>query len=459
MQNAQRPGALTQAMEDIAGHWRAAPFEEPVLAVAKTCITDWLAVTLAALETPLARSLLQDLCSERSAGRCTAFGASGFVGPRQAAEVNGTLGHALDYDDVNLGATAHVTAAVLPAALAWVQQGGGSGEQLLRAFVAGTEAMVALGVALGPSHYARGFHATGTLGAIGGTVAAAVAADLSAESFRSALGLAATRAAGLKASFGTMAKPLHAGHAAALGVSSVRLAGAGFTGNPAGLDAAQGFADTHSDGGVAPLLVPPPRPHILDTLFKYNAACFGTHATIEAVRKIVLQHAFDAQQVVRVVLVVDPTMEAMCNQTSPRTGLQSKFSMTFNAALALSRIDTAAIATYGEQHVSRPELQQLSEKVQVRFRSGGPQMACEAEVVLDDGRCLRASHDAGVPERDVALQRARVAAKFSSLASPAIGERRAQALLQMLGSLETLPSIEPLMAAASGTGCGSPMHH
>jgi 2-methylcitrate dehydratase PrpD len=74
-----------------------------------------------------------------------------------------------------------------------------------------------------PAHYDRGFHSTGTLGAFGAAAAAGLLLGLDEDQMTVALGLAGTQAAGLKAMFGTMAKPFHAGKAAANGVLAARL--------------------------------------------------------------------------------------------------------------------------------------------------------------------------------------------------------------------------------------------
>src|SRR5439155_18321984 len=103
------------------------------------------------------------------------------------------------------------------------------------------------------------------------------------EQFGRAIGLAASESSGLKANFGTMTKPFHAGHAAERGLLAAQLARRGFTANPEALEANQGLAHAAGDGhwhagevdALGDWLVP-------QTLFKYHAACYLTHAAIEA---------------------------------------------------------------------------------------------------------------------------------------------------------------------------------
>jgi 2-methylcitrate dehydratase PrpD len=101
--------------------------------------------------------------------------------------------------------------------------------EVLRAFIAGYEAAAFVGSLVMPSHYARGFHSTATLGSFGAAAAAGLLMNLDDAQMAIAFGLAGTQAAGLKSMFGTMAKPFHAGRAAANGVLAARLAARGFS--------------------------------------------------------------------------------------------------------------------------------------------------------------------------------------------------------------------------------------
>src|SRR5262249_45966409 len=151
-----------------------------------------------------------------------------------------------DFDDTHTAMNGHPSAPVLPALLALAETGTASGERLLPALVAGVELECRLATALGPRHYAVGFHSTGPLGAFGAAAACAHLLDLDEEQWTHALGLAGTQAAGLKSGFGTMAKPLHAGRAASTGLLAALLACGGFTANPTVIEAPQGFAATHA---------------------------------------------------------------------------------------------------------------------------------------------------------------------------------------------------------------------
>jgi hypothetical protein len=139
----------------------------------------------------------------------------------------------------------------------------------------------------------------------------------------------------------------------------------------------------------------------------------------------------------------------MCAIAEPTTGLEAKFSLRHTAAMVLSGVDTAAISSFGDATVEDTPLLSLRERVAVVCDrdGGGP---TPVEVRTTDGRVLTRSHDTWAPERDLGRQRARLEAKFSSLAVPVVGERSASAIARLAGELERLGDLAGLMAAARG---------
>src|SRR5579875_1574741 len=126
------------------------------------------------------------------------------------------LGHVLDFDDLHIGSTTHVSVVVVPAVLA---AGGGA-----RAYLAGAGVMARLGMMLGWPHYAAGWHATCTAGAPAAAAAAGVALGLPPERLAAAMALAVPAAGGVQAAFGTHGKSLQVGFAAGAGVRAAKLA-------------------------------------------------------------------------------------------------------------------------------------------------------------------------------------------------------------------------------------------
>jgi len=280
---------------------------EEIVAVARQCLLDWFAVTLAGAREDLSGIIAAEAALEGGDGIATLVGRGRKAPQLLAALVNGAASHALDYDDVHLSYIGHPTVAILPALLALGEARGASGRDIVAAFVAGYETICRVGVCVAPGHYALGFHATATAGSFGAAAACARLMGLDAERTATALGIAGTQAAGLKSMFGTMCKPLHAGKAAENGLLAARLAARGFTSRADVIECAQGFAATHGPDfhPEAALAEPPGGYYLRGNLFKYHAACYLTHAAIECARAIAQRKGFVAEKVRSILLRID----------------------------------------------------------------------------------------------------------------------------------------------------------
>ena len=449
-----RADAATDLTRALAARASAVTYEalpQPVSELARQCVLDYYGVALAGADDPLAAILLDELAEAGGTPQASVIGHRARLPALSAALVNGAIGHALDYDDVNLAMPGHPSVAILPGLIALAEQRRSSGREVIAAFVAGYETACRIGMALRPGHYDRGFHATGTIGAFGAAAACARLLELDAEATARALGIAGTQAAGLKSQFGTMCKPFHAGKASQSGLLAARLAARGFSSRPDLLECEQGFAPTHGPdfNPEAALAAPPNGFHIFANLFKYHAACYLTHGPIECARTLREEHGVKPQQIARMTLSLDRSCDRVCNIPAPTDGLQAKFSLRQTIAMALSGVDTASLAAYSKDTASDPALGHLRDKLALDFRDGWPQAKAELEVALTDGRVLKASHDAGVPSSDIACQRERLIAKFDALAEPVLGAARARELRAAILGLDGLVDIGALAKLAA----------
>jgi 2-methylcitrate dehydratase PrpD len=334
----------------------------------------------------------------------------------------------------------HPTVPVAPAALALAEHHHKGAKALLAAFAAGVDTECIIGRYVGASHYAEGWHATGTLGSFGAAAAASNLLGLDADATARALGIAGTQAAGLKSQFGTMCKPFHAGKASQNGLFAARLAARGFSSRPDLVECEQGFALTHGPDfhPEAARADPPEGFHILANLFKYHAACYLTHGPIETARAVRERHNVTPEQIAQVTLKLDRSCDRVCNIPAPTDGLEAKFSLRQTVAMALAGVDTASLGAYSPATANDPRLMALRDRITLDFQDGWPQAAAEIDVALTDGRVLHASHDAGVPSADIAAQGDRLAAKFDALAEPVLGAARARELRRAIEGLDTL---------------------
>jgi 2-methylcitrate dehydratase PrpD len=415
--------------------------------LAKQCILDTLGVLIAGTDEPVAWHV-RDLClSEGSHPQAAVVWNSARVSARQAALINGTTAHALDYDDNNLTMPGHVSAVVLPAVLALCEQHAGSGRDLITAFVAGFETACSLGAAIAPGHYDRGFHATGTNGAFGATAGAARMMGLNADQIAHALSITASTASGLKGAFGTMCKPFHAGHGAANGVLAAQLAAVGLETRGDGIECRQGYAATHSpdfDPGRA-LYRPERGWHLFENLFKFHAACYGTHGAIGCALQMRQDIGANTRDIRALVLEVSSDNDATCNIAKPRIAAEARFSLRHVTAMGLTGYNTAIADAFGGESLTDREVIRLREATQVRLRPGLHIAHSFLDVVLKDGQTFHVEFNAGEPAQDLADQRERLIRKFRTLVSPVAGSSRCDELVKNLCELESVKKIETLI--------------
>jgi 2-methylcitrate dehydratase PrpD len=190
--------------------------------------------------------------------------------------------------------------------------------------------------------------------------------------------------------------------------------------------------------------LPRPGSVIVETLFKYHAACYLTHSAIEAVTVLRHQLALNGEDVAAIDVHVPSGHLSVCNIPAPRTGLETKFSLRHTAALAACGKDTAAIETYSDKNAVDSMLTAVRNRVTVH---GDRPPGHDARVVIKTlaGQVAETQLDVGIPDTDLDRQGERLASKFCSLAVPVIGVERADKLQRNIASLDTLQNIDALM--------------
>jgi 2-methylcitrate dehydratase PrpD len=300
-----------------------------------------------------------------------------------------TLAHVLDFDDLHLPSTTHVSAICVPAVLS----AGGDA----RAYLAGAGVMSRLGTALGWPHYAAGWHATCTAGAPAAAAATAVALGLGAAEVATAMALAVPAAGGVQRAFGSAAKSLQVGFAAHAGVRAARLAAAGASADPRALDQWLQIVGGHA-GRLA--LEGPAVPGGLAV--KLFPCCYALQRPIAALRELPIAD-LDPARIARVIVRAPQGTLTPLIHAAPATGLEGKFSLQY--AMAATLIDgRPGIESFTDEAVARPAARTLIERVVVDATPGGDWLlagATTVEIALDDGATLRAELERppGAPDR------------------------------------------------------------
>jgi 2-methylcitrate dehydratase PrpD len=332
---AEPGGAVITAVADALAGWAAGLRPDAAdLALADRSLRDTLAVTLAARDHPV-----------------TALASPLPEGAHWAA-----AGHVLDFDDLHMASTAHVSVVSVATALA---AGGGA-----NAYLAAAGVMARLGTALGWRHYSAGWHATCTAGAPASAAGAAVALGLDAPLIATAMALAVPAAGGVQRAFGTDAKSLQVGFAVDSGIRAARLAAAGARADPAALDAWLELV-----GGDPAAVDTSPGPAVPGGLaVKIYPCCYALQRPISALAG--LAGEVDPAGVRRIVLSTpEATVQPLIHHR-PVTGLEGKFSLEYAAAAAL--LDGyPGFSSFTDDAVRRDEAVRLTRLVDVQLEPGG----------------------------------------------------------------------------------------
>ncbi len=353
---------------------------------------DWLAcVSAGALSPP--GIALRAWARNLAPGPCKSVGGLG-LDPRDAALVNGAVGNILEMDDFHRAAIVHPGPVVIPAALAQAEALGSSAPDFLDAVVRGMEAMIRVGLSVGRTHY-RHFHTTATCGVFGAAVAAGSLLKLEPSKMADALGNAGTQASGLWQCRleDTMSKQLHNGRAAQSGMLAAQLARYGFTGAHQILEGPLGFwSGLCPDARPDALLTNPDGPWLIhECSFKPWPACRHTHPLIDAAL-VIRNEIKDGSGIVSVTVLGYRDALLMCDQPSPKTQVEAKFSLQHAAAVVLLR-GAPRLDDFDMGAVRSPEVAALRARVRLvedaELSARYPEhFGAGLEVALDDGRVL-----------------------------------------------------------------------
>lgn len=359
---------MTTMARDLA-HWAhtLVPTDHD-LQLAQRALVDTVAVTLAARDHDLARIS----AALPPAARWSA------------------VGHVLDFDDLHIESTSHISVVCVPATLAT------HGDA--RAYLAGAGTMARLGTALGWSHYAAGWHITCTAGAPAAAVAASIALGLSEEQTCAAIALAVPASGGVIRAFGTSAKSLQVGFAAEAGVRAARLAAAGATADPTALDqwlglVGAGSASIVADGPAVPG----------GLAIKLYPCCYACQRPIEAVLERLRIGPIDPSRVRAIHVATPEDSVRPLIHARPTTGLEAKFSLEYAIASALLD-DRPGFDSFTDNAVRRPDALRLVGLVTTTLTPGGLGLLggeVAVSIRLDDDRVVN-THLAlplGAPQR------------------------------------------------------------
>lgn len=445
----------TERLADFIVHTKLDEIPAGAREAGKRAILDCLGVALAGSRDPMAGIMVDFIKDVGGQPRASVWGGNFKTSSPLAALANGTSGHALDYDDINRSMRGHPSVPVLPAAIAAAEEAKVSGDRVLEAFLIGFEVETKLGAGMNPYLFENGWHPTAILGAMGAAAASAKVLQLPVAKVCMALGIAASFASGLRQNFGTMTKPLHAGHAAQNGVVAAKLAQRGYTSDGAIVEAKLGYAHAFAGAeryALDKITVNLGKPFDIVSPgvgLKRYPSCARTHPAIDAMLDLVAKNDIQPEAVESIFCSGSYTTPTMLIHSRPRTALEGKFSMEFCMALALleKRVE---LAHFKDRKVQDPKIQEMIRKVTFSIRpdlntienSGNP--STTVTVLLKDGREFTKTVDEakGTPGNPLTAEEVRD--KYRQCVKGIQSKEEARKTMEMVENLETLKKISIL---------------
>lgn len=446
---------ITEMMAKYAGSISKYTVSSETLRIARRVVFDVFGCMLAGTRERVV-DLMVDYTKEYGGKpMATVFGHKGLKTDLcHSAMINAMAAHVHDIDDICIAVDAHPSVAILAASLSVGEYVGASGEDVLMAYITGIETASLLGSGLFAKGYNYGWDTNGTVGVFGTTAAAAKLFKLSYEETVNALGIAATEASGLRASYGTMAKDISAGTPAYKGIFACKMAKAGVDARPTIMEDVSGLLAVSSNGVDLQLMkkIVDERisafvnPGILQKLY---STCRGTHSSIDGALAIANKYNYKIADIEKVISRAQSTAAANNRYPVPESPMQGKFSIPYCMAIALVHKELDMSFFFTDSKITDKEVMELTKKGSVEidssFNDDIARTGAEVSVYMKDGTVYteRVNYPKGDPSNP--LTRNELVKKFKRLAGFHIAEENLDELIAMSEELDKLKDIRELI--------------
>ena len=428
-----------------------------VIERARTAFIDSIGVMLAGSREPASDMVCDMIKLEGSAPAASIVGQSLRTSPQSAALANGVAGHAMDYDFTYFAGQS--ISAVIPAILPLAETSGATPAEALAAFIVGAEVAGRISRASPTQARTGGWHSTGVVGTLAAAAACARLLKIKAEAIPDVIGIATSLASGNSSNFGTMTKPLHAGHAARDGIMAAQLGGRGFTANASALEGRDGYFETFSRG-LKWSLEP-----FQDLGRSYDLATYGYklkryasgglgHTGIDAALE--LRELVRLADIDRVEVAFTKYAQRRITDRYPVTVENAKFSASYLAAYTLVH-GVPTLKAFTEEALRDEQVRAVARKVSLATYQEHADLLAESPakvtVHLTNGQTVERSKYYASGSVQVPLTPAQIEAKFFDCASHAMSADAARKLFGWLGRIDEQQSFDelwPLLRRAEG---------
>ncbi len=366
----------------------------------KRCVADAIGIGFASHHYEFSQRAIAGVRSMASSGSAVVIGLEDTFAPRDAALLNGTLVHGLDFDDTHMGSVVHCSASAVPMALAIAAESPLSGKSLLLSVLMATEIDARLGSAAGGTFQQLGFHPTGVVGIFGAAVAAVRLLGGSVDDAVRAQGIALSMAGGSMAFLdaGAWTKRLHPGWAAQSALAAAKLALAGFEAPSEAYAGRYGFFElftrdaSHADRvdwkGVFEDFA------MSSVAIKPYPICHFNHASVDAALALRRIHQLEIDDVDSITIGLHErqfgvVVEPEARKKAPDSEYEAKFSAAYAVAAALVRGELG-LRELDEDSRSDPRILDLAARIGCEHdeRSQYPSVfSGGVRIQMKDGSC------------------------------------------------------------------------
>ncbi|MGB7299667.1 MAG: MmgE/PrpD family protein [Burkholderiaceae bacterium] len=432
----------------LAAYWGKAPMTNDVTKAVRLATLDWFATMLPGAVRPPATFLAASGLGGGS-GNAICYVTGQRIGARNAAFINGTASHTVEFDDIFRDGGFHPGSPTIAAALAVAQHEGASREVFDRAVIAGYEAGCRLAMALQPSHY-NYWHITGTAGTIGAAVAGAMVLGCDAAAIGNAIAISSSFAGGHMQNLQgeSMVKAMHPGHAADAGLLAAYAAYAGATGAQDALHGATGYAAATSDstgnweaafegaGDWTP---------ITRMTVKIHGCCGHIFASLDALEILRREHGFAASDINTIHVEGYGPTKTICDRPNPKIAQEARFSAQYCLS-ALMVLGAVRLEAFESPALANQNIRALMSRITVDCADDLAEhyprrRMARITVRLTDGREFKHFQRSRRGDPDNPIGETELIAKFEELAGPVLPAGGAGALRDLILSGEVLPGL------------------
>lgn len=456
---------ITSRLAAFALETKFTDLPEPVIECSKEQMLNAAGIGLAGVAELEGRAITKYVQERGGTATCTILGANFKSTPENAALANGTMVHALDFDENVERRANHPSNEMFPTVMAIGEHVGASGRDVVAAFAVGCEVSTKLGAAGDfdeqfPSIVRFSWNPQPVAGVFGATASAAKLLGLNQEQLENAFGLACSQASGLLVNTnGSSSKPLQAGVAAMKGILCATLAQRGMTGARDGIEAERGFLEafrrdrTIDENGFIGRIGNPY--DVIDPGVRLKIYPCGsyTHVSLEAILRLIEAEDIKAEDV-RAIEVSVPPRWGMTGAAipHPQTGTQARFSMAYVMSVALV-YGPPQIHHFTNEAIKDPWLLALLDLVTVVTNERPTPTATRPSTVtitLADGRVVSHRAEFAKGHRNNPASEADLEAKFEACTREVLPADRIRPTIEQFRSLDTIADVRPLFASLGG---------